>query len=236
MPSLNQLMCGNTTLVIVLSHTLRGQPLNPPVPGQVRRPVPPPRAQIVVDGRCNGRQFIFDFVSADFQIMPVRFQPHPMTGSERQKRDASIALFQNQTLLTELNGLHFNLGVEQDAVILDNGALHDLRRGRDSSHSPDRANPPTQAVPPGRRFFGYFHTHPYSSSIRPPTPSSDWNVVPGVGVPGVDSVLHFMIESNKRIWGLSQNRRAFIVGVIDQGQLLTMDPASNAFSSCWALS
>jgi|GEM_PF-3522408 len=84
MRSLNQLMCGNTTLVIVLSHTLRGHPLNPPVPGQARRPPPPPRAQIVVDGRCNGRLFNFDFISADFQVMPVRFQPNPMNGSEMQ--------------------------------------------------------------------------------------------------------------------------------------------------------
>lgn len=218
MPSLNDLMCRRTTLCIVA---------NPGVSGQ---------AEIVIDGAYrDGRPFTFDFISNRFQILPVRFQPNPMNASETQRRSASIALFQNQTLLAALNGMNFSLGVEQDAIILDDGRLHDPRQGRDSVHSPDRTTPPTQAAPPNRRFVGYFHPHPHSLSMRPPTPSSDWNDVPGVGVPGAGSVLHFMIESNKRIWGLLPNRRAFIVGAIRENGFVTIDQGP-ARSCCWAVS
>jgi len=218
MPTLNEIMCSHTTLCIVEN------------PGVSRR------SQIVTNGFCNGRRFTFDFVSNDFQIVPVRFHPSPMNAGEAQKRDASIALFQNQTLLRALNGMRFNLGVEQDAVILDDGSLHDLRRGQDSMHSPDRTRRPTEATPSTRRIAGYFHTHPHSPSMRPPTPSADWNEVPGAGFPGASSVLHFMIEGNKRVWGLLQNRRAFIVGVIQGSRLFTINQGSSARNSCWVLS
>ncbi len=220
MPSLNEIMCCNSTLCIVA---------NPSVSRQ---------AQIVTHRMSSGTRFTFDFISNDFQIYPagVRFHPSPMDPSEIQKRNTSIALFHNRTLVTALDGMDFTLGVEQDAIILDGGSLHDPRIGQDSVHSPDRTNPPTQPAPPNRRFDGYFHTHPHSSSMRPPTPSSDWNEVPAVGFPGVGSVLHFMIESNKRIWGLLRNRRAFIVGVIQRSHLFTIDRGSNAYNSCWVLS
>lgn len=218
MPSLNEIMCSNTTLCIVE---------NPSVSRQAR---------VVINGFCNGRRFTFDFVSNDFQVVPVRFHPSPMNATEVQSRNTSIALFQNQALLDELNDMDFSLGVEQDAIILDDGSLHDLRRGQDSVHSPDRTTSPTPTAPPRRHFVGYFHTHPHSRSMRPPTPSADWNEVPGVGFPGAGSVLHFMIEGNKRIWALSQNRRAFIVGVIRGTRLFTIDQRSNGYSACWVLS
>lgn len=218
MPSLNVLMCRNTILCIVE---------NPSVSGQART---------VTNGYCNGQRFTFDFISNNFQILPVRFNPSPMNGTEIQVRNRSIALFQNRTLLRLLNGMSFDLSIEQDTIILDDGSLHDFRKGQDSVHSPDRTRLPTRRVPPGRRFVGYFHTHPHSVSMRPPTPSSDWNEVPGVGFPGVGPALHFMIEGNKRVWGLMQNRRAFIVGVMQRSRLYTIDRSSRAFNFCWVLS
>jgi hypothetical protein len=218
MPSLNELMCCHTTLCIVE---------NPSVSR---------RSQVVTNGFCNGRRFTFDFMSHDFQIVPVTFQPSPMNGAEQQKRTASVTLFQNGTLLTALSGVHFDLGVEQDVLILDDGSLHDLRRGQDSAHSPDRTRRPTLATPPHRQIAGYFHTHPQAAVMRPPTPASDWNEVPGVGFPGADAVLHFMIECSRRVWGLLSNRRAFLVGVIQGSGLLTLDATSSARNSCWILS
>jgi hypothetical protein len=242
MPSLNDIMSRNTTLSIV-EHSVSGI------------------ARVVIDGEYypppsdrSRSRLTFDFISNDFQIVPVRFFQNSLNGSEIQKRNASIVLFQNHTLLTSLigpapssmalggaatagtPGINFNSGVEQDAIILDNGRLHDIRRGRDTSHSPDRTNQTTIAVPSGRQFVAYFHTHPYSLSMRPPTPSSDWNEVPGVGFPGRNSILHFMIEGNKRIWGLLDNRRAFIVGIIRGNAFLTLDAGSNAINHCWQLS
>jgi hypothetical protein len=218
MPSLNELMCCHTTLCIVE---------NPSVSR---------RSLVVTNGFCNGHRFTFDFLSHGFQIVPVTFQPDAMTASEQQKRTASVALFQNSTLLTALSGVPFDLGVEQDALILDDGSLHDLRRAQDASHSPDRTRRPTLATPPHRQIAGYFHTHPPAALMRPPTPASDWNEVPGVGFPGSDAVLHFMIECSRRVWGLLSNRRAFLVGVIQGSGLLTLDPASRTCHVCWALS
>lgn len=216
MPTLNFLMCRQTDLLIAF-----GSPIG--------------RLQRVINGSCEGSPFEFDFASSPFQVPPVRFQPQAMDGAEAQRRDASVALVSNQTVLAALSGLTLRVGVEQDAVILDNGLLHDPRRGRDSVNSPDRTNPPTEPVPAGRRFVGYFHTHPFSEQMRPPTPSSDWNEVPGVGYPGRDAILHFMIEGNGRVWGLLRPRRTFIVGAIEGGSFLTVDPSSPGHGTCWSL-
>lgn len=216
MPTLNFLMCRRTDLLIAC-----GSPL-----GSLQR---------VINGSCGGRPFEFDFVSSPFQVPPVRFRPEAMDGPEAQRRDASVALVSSQTVLSALSGLNLRVGVEQDAVILDDGLLHDPRRGRDSVNSPDRTNPPTERAPAGRHFVGYLHTHPFSENMRPPTPSSDWNEVPGVGFPGRDAILHFMIESNGRVWGFLRPRRTFLVGAIDAGNLLTVDPSSPDHGVCWSL-
>lgn len=222
MPSLNEIMCSQTTLVISVNGGASA--------GSYRV-----RNGIGIPPGITGR-FNFDFISENFTISPVRFQPRAMAGNEMQIRDASIALFQTQRLLTQLNGMNFNQGVEQDAIILDDGSLHDLRRGRNSTYSPDRTRTPTQPRPAGRSFVGYFHTHPSAIVMRPPTPAADWNEVPGVGVPGTGSVLHFMIECNKKIWGLLHNRHAFIVGKIHNSQFRRMPPTVVGFGHCWRLS
>ncbi|MCE7957479.1 MAG: hypothetical protein DYH06_06010 [Acidobacteria bacterium ACB2] len=216
MPTLNEIMCIRTVLCIV----------RPGVSGM----------QTVTNGMCDGQRFDFDFVSSDFQVPPVHFHPRRMDASEAQRRDASIALFQSWPLLEALASISFTLHVEQDALILDGGTLHDLRKGRDSMNSPDRTRTPTEAPPAGRQVVGYFHTHPDAAVMRPPTPSADWNPVPGVGIPGVGTALHFMIESNRRAWGLLANRRAFIVGAVRATRLYTVDPGSDGFDHCWELS
>lgn len=218
MPSLNELMCARTTLCIV------------PNPGDSGR------AQVVMNGVVGGDRFRFDFVSSNFQIMPVNFDPDPMSGAEIQIRNRSIALFRNSTLLSLINGMAFNIGIEQDSIILDDGTLHDFRKGEDTVHSPDRTRVSTRPAPRGRRFAGYFHTHPQSIQMRPPTPSSDWNMVPGVGFPGTGAVLHFMIESNKRVWGLLRDRRAFIVGMVRGTRLFTINTSDPGYAMCWNLS
>jgi hypothetical protein len=218
MPTLNELMTHNTTFVFVV----------PPRRG---------RQQTFRNGRCGTAAFTFDMTRHNhpFQMMPTIFVPRLMTGPEIQRRNESIALFQNPTLRRDLVAMDFNMGVEQDAFILDDGTLHDLRGGQDSRHSPDRVTHPNEPVPSGRRCVGYFHTHPFSHSIRPPTPSSDWNPVPGIGAPGSGPELHFMIEGNRRVWGFLQNRHAFIVGRIEKFQFLTINPGSSARNCCWHL-
>jgi hypothetical protein len=224
MPSLNQLMVENTTMLVVKNPRMswRGiQVINGHYPGSGR----------------DDFTFDFDFVNNEFQILPFHFRPVQMSVTELQKRDASIRLMQTQSLLTAINNLNFTIHVEQDAIILDTYTpLHDYRRGTNSVDSPDRTRPPTVAAPAGRHFIAYFHTHPHSESIRPPTPSSDWNEVPRVGRPGSNQVLHFMIECNKRIWGLLPERRAFIVGRIDGTALSTIDQSCNGFNYCWIMS
>ena len=217
MPTLNEIMCIRTVLCIARGPGSSG-------------------VETVTNGICDGARFDFDFVSSEFRIPPVRFVPVRMSADEARRRDASIALFRSRALLEALNGISFALHVEQDALILDGGTMHDLRRGQDSTYSPDRTRTPTEATPPGRRVVGYFHTHPPAAVMRPPTPSADWNVVPGVGTPGVGDALHFMIESNRRAWGLLANRRAFIVGAVRATLLHGVDPDSEAFHYCWELS
>ena len=217
MPTLNEIMCIRTVLCIVRGPGSSG-------------------LETVTNGICDGVRFDFDFVSGDFQIPPVHFHPVRMNADEARRRDASIALSRSRPLLESLNGISFALHVEQDALILDSGTTHDLRRGQDSTYSPDRTATPTQATPSGRRVVGYFHTHPPAAVMRPPTPSADWNVVPGVGSPGVGDALHFVIESNRRAWGLLANRRAFIVGAVRATQLHSIDPGTDPFSYCWELS
>ena len=220
MPTLNELMCAHTTLCFV-----------PGGSGQ---------AQIIRNG-MSGRgetrsRFMFDFIASNFQILPVRFQPSPMNGVEQRIRNRSVALFRNSTLLRQINGMVFNIPIEQDSTILDDGVLHDFRKGEDTVHSPDRTRVPTRPAPRGRRIAGYFHTHPYSVQMRPPTPSADWNIVPGVGRPGTGTALHIMIESNKRVWGLLQNRRAFIVGMVRGTRLFTINQRDGGYTHCWILS
>jgi len=190
---------------------------------------------MIGEGRSRSR-FAFDFSSGIFQIMPVRFEPDPMNGSEQQIRNRSVALFRNSTLLNLINGMVFNIPIEQDSIILDDGTLHDFRKGEDTVNSPDRTRVPTRRAPRGRRFVGYFHTHPHSAQMRPPTPTSDWNMVPGVGYPGTGTALHFMIESNKRVWGLLRNRRAFIVGMVQGTRLYTINQTDPGYNTCWILS
>ena len=93
-----------------------------------------------------------------------------------------------------------------------------------------------QATPAGRSIAGYFHTHPASPQMRPPTPSADWNIVPGVGRPGSDARLHFMIEANRRVWGLMARRHAFIVGILQGTRLRGIDQSTPQINYCWGMS
>ncbi len=220
MATLNEIMCHRTTLNIVVDPSVSGD------------------SEIVRNGYFISprRPLEFNFTAHNFEIVPVCFAPRLMNAAERQKRDASIALCRNQTFLNHLGAMSFNIGVEQDAMIMDGGSLHDLRKGQDRSHSPDRTSSPTRPLPQGRRIVGYFHTHPHAAGLLPPTPSADWNEVPGVGFPGVGPALHFMIECHQRIWGLVQNRHAFIVGKVHRNRLVTIDQDTEQYNFCWRLS
>ena len=217
MPTLNVLMCAHTMLSIV------------------ENPAVSTRAVIVVNGRVGRVRFLFNFTDNRFRILSMRFQPRLMTGDQQQRRDRSIALFRNPTLLTAISRLTLKTGGEQDAVILDDGSLHDLRRSPSRGHSPNRVAHPTQATPASRSIAGYFHTHPASPQMRPPTPSADWNVVPGVGRPGSDDKLHFMIEATRRVWGLMADRHAFIVGILQGTRLHGIDRSTPQFNFCWRM-